>query len=133
VTARTSSDPADVVRRILESWDEGRLDAALALIHPDIEWHEPPDMPDQTIAHGREAALKALQTWFATWSTYENELRAVQEAGERVLVEYRQRMVGAGSSVAVESDLFQVWTVRDGLAVRMEMYTDRAQAVAALA
>jgi ketosteroid isomerase-like protein len=113
-------------------WGEGRVDAVFALVHPDLEWLEPAETPDRTIAHGREAALAAVETWMATWSSYENELRETREVGDRVLLDFRQRMTGAGSNLPVESDLFQVWTVRDGLAVRMAMFTSREEALAEL-
>ena len=69
----------------------------------------------------------------STWASYENELRGITEHGDRVVVEFRQRMVGAGSGLTVEGDLFQVWTVKDGLATRMAMFTVREQAEADLA
>ena len=100
---------------------------------PEIEWIEPPESPDRTSAHGREAAMGALMLWLSTWASYESELRGITAHGERVLVEFRQRMVGASSRLEVEGDLFMVWTIHDGLATRMAMYTDRSQAEADLA
>ena len=81
---------------------------------------------------GREQALSALMMWLSTWATYENELLGLSEHGDRVLVEFHQRMVGAGSGLPVEGELFMIWTVSDGLATRMAMYTSRAEADAEL-
>ena len=59
----------------------------------------------------------------ANWGDYEAELVDISEAPDgRVVSTLRQRGRGAGSGVAVESDLFMVWTIRDGRPVRMEMY-----------
>ena len=102
-------------------------------MHPEIEWLEPPESPDRSVVKGREAALSALMMWLSTWASYENELREVTEHGGRVIAGFRQRMVGSGSGIEVESDLFMVWTVADGLATRMEMYTSREEALAAAA
>ena len=107
------------------------MDAVLLLMHPDLEWLEPPEQPDRAVVKGREAALAALMLWLSNWASYENELRAITEHGEHVLVDYRQQMVGAGSQVSVAGDLFMVWTIRDGLATRMEMYLAREEAEAA--
>jgi ketosteroid isomerase-like protein len=114
----------------LELWEEGRVDAALSLIHPDIEWLEPPETPDRAVVRGREAALSALMMWLSTWASYENEFRGLSEHGDNVIVEFRQRMVGPSSGVTVENDHFQVWTVKDGLATRMAMFSDRDEALA---
>ena len=114
-----------------ELWDEGRLEAVLSLCHPDMEWYEPPETPDRTVTSGRENALRALQTWMSTWSSYEYDVVEMRSHGDKVLVEVRQRMEGAASGLPISMELFQVWTVRDGLATSMEMYTDRTQALEA--
>jgi ketosteroid isomerase-like protein len=100
-------------------------------MHPELEWLEPPEQPDRAVVRGRDAALAALILWLSNWASYENELRGITEHGEKVIVHFRQRMVGAGSGLEVGGDLFMVWTVRDGLATRMEMYLEREQADAA--
>jgi ketosteroid isomerase-like protein len=114
-----------------ELWDEGRLEAVLSLCHLEMEWYEPPETPDRTVARGRENALRALQTWMSTWSSYEYEVVDMRSHGDKVLVEVRQRMEGAASGLPISMELFQIWTVREGLATRMEMYTDRGQALEA--
>ena len=117
---------------MLELWEEGRVDAVFSLAHPDIEWLEPPEVPDRAVVRGREQALGALMLWLSTWASYENDLVGVSEHGDRVLVHFRQRMVGPGSRIEVGGDLFQVWTVKDGLASRMAMFTKREEALAEL-
>jgi ketosteroid isomerase-like protein len=82
------------------------------------------------VVRGREAALSALMMWLSTWASYENEFRGLNEHGDNVIVEFHQRMVGPSSGLTVENDLFQVWTVKDGLVTRMAMFSDRGQALA---
>jgi ketosteroid isomerase-like protein len=99
-------------------------------MHPDLEWLEPPESPDRHVVRGREQALSALIMWLSNWASYENELRGITEHGEKVIVHFRQRMVGSGSGVPVEGDLFMVWTIRDGRATRMAMFQSRDEALA---
>ena len=40
----------------------------------------------------------------------------------------KARMRGAGSGAAVEAQTTNVWTMRDGLAVRIAVYNDRDEA-----
>jgi ketosteroid isomerase-like protein len=110
-------------------WEEGRVDAVLLLMHPDLEWLEPPETPDRAVVRGREAAISALMMWLSTWASYENELT---DHGDRVAVHFCQRMVGPSSGIPVAGDLFMVWTVQDGLATRMAMFQDRGEAAAEL-
>ena len=99
-------------------------------MHPDLEWLEPPDSPDRTVVRGREAGLSAMILWLSTWASYENELRGIAKHGEQVIVHFKQRMTGPSSGVPVVGDLFMVWTVHDGVATRMAMFTSEAQALA---
>lgn len=120
-----------MVRRLFELWLEGRLDDIRVAVAEDLEWLEPPEAPDRHIVTGRDAALQAVTEWVANWADYAIELREVIESRDRVLAVLRQRTEGAGSGVSVESDLFMVWSFRDGVPARMEMYINRAQAEAA--
>lgn len=71
-----------------------------------------------------------MTNWLATWAEYEASLCDVVDYGERALAVIRQR-VGTDGGLSVAGDLFMLWTVRDGVPVRMEMYLDRASADAA--
>jgi ketosteroid isomerase-like protein len=99
-------------------------------MHPDLEWLEPPESPDRTVVRGREAGLSAMILWLSAWASYENDLRGITEYGDRAILHFRQRVTGKGSGVSVEGDLFMVWTVREGLATRMAMFTRESEALA---
>ena len=111
---------------------DGRIEEAQALLDPDIYWAEPEEQPDRHVVRGRDAALEALNEWLETWQGYEIELvEAVDGPGDRVFQSMRQRATGAVSGVPFEGDLFQVWELRDGVPLRMEMFFNREKARAA--
>jgi len=114
----------ELVRQAYEAWQAGEVERAWEFLHPDIEWVEPPEAPEADTWHGPEGARFSTERWTASWSEYEIDLVELVPRGERVLVRARQRGRGEGSGALVESDIFHVWTVRDGRAVRMEMYLD---------
>ncbi len=101
-------------------------------MHPQLEWLEPPESPDRAVVTGREQAMGALMVWLSTWAKYENELEGISQCGRKVLVHFRHRMTGAASGLEVAGELFMVWTVADGLATRMAMFTTREEALAEL-
>ena len=72
-----------------------------------------------------------MTNWIATWSEYEASLCDVVEYEDRALAVLRQR-AGTGG-LSVEGDLYMLWTLREGVPVKMEMFLDRAQAEAAAA
>ena len=87
------------------------------------------EAPDRRVVKGADAALGALQEWLDTWSGYEVEmLECVDAPGDRVFTSLRQRATGAASGVPLEGELYQVWTFRDGVPVRMEFFFDGAKA-----
>jgi ketosteroid isomerase-like protein len=111
---------------------DGRIEEAKALLDPDIYWAEPEEAPDRRVVRGRDAASAALEEWLEAWQGYEVELlEAVDGPDDRVFQWVRQRASGAVSGVPFEGDLFQVWQLRDGVPVRMEMFFDREKARAA--
>jgi ketosteroid isomerase-like protein len=104
----------------------------MAQLDPDIEWVEPPGIVDRATVTGPQAALESVSSWTAMWGDYEVDLLDVLDLEDgRALAILKQRGRGAGSGVGVESDLFMLWSFRDGAPVRMEMYLNRADAEAA--
>jgi ketosteroid isomerase-like protein len=131
-TATTSSQNVAVVRRLHDLFVGGRIEEAKGLLDPDIEWVEPEEAPDRRVVKGADAAFAALNDWLDAWQGYSIELtEAVEGPGGLVFQAIRQRATGAVSGVPFEGDLFQVWELRDGRPVRMEMFFDRAKARAA--
>lgn len=106
------------------------MDEIRAMVAEDLEWLEPLEAPDRHIVKGRDAALQALANWLATWSEYEASLCDVVEYDDKALAVIRQR-VGTSGGMSVAGDLFMLWTMREGVPVRMEMYLERAAADAA--
>ena len=55
----------------------------------------------------------------------------IAERGDRLLVPLRVRARGAGSEMEIEQDVWHVVRVRDGRIARLEIFFDRAEALAA--
>jgi ketosteroid isomerase-like protein len=125
-----SDQDVETVRRAVEAWREGDMDAASAFWDRDIEWISPPDDPDRLHVRGVDAAGDALGKWLSTWDAYRYELTELVDFGGDVLQAGRQAMDARGAEVS--SELFFVWTFRDGRAVRMRMFYRRDQALRAL-
>jgi ketosteroid isomerase-like protein len=123
---------ADLVRRLYEEWNAGDVEIAMAGISPDVEWVEPRDNPDGSEWHGREGVLAALTHWTEPFDAWSFEVFEIEEAGDQVLVGVKQSGRGRSSGASFESDGWHVWTVRNGLGTRMEMFRARAEALAAM-
>jgi ketosteroid isomerase-like protein len=111
------------------------LPVFLGLFHPDVVYDTShvAGWPEKRMYHGYEGLTEMANDWFATWDFW-LELEDVRDlGGNRCLVMADDRMTGAASGVALQSVLWtQVATVRNGLCIRVDNYTDRREALDAV-
>ena len=125
-----SQENVEIVRNGVEAWMSGDEPAAFASWDEKIEWIAPPEDPDQPVVVGNVAAAEALARWMSTWDEYRLELEELIDAGDDVIQTGRQVMTTRGAEVS--SDIFFVWTIRAGRAVRLRMFYQRDQALKAV-
>jgi ketosteroid isomerase-like protein len=131
-----SEENVEVVRAIYEGWAAGDYEAVFARLDTDIEWFGPPDIsaagePGSGLSRGHEGVRRSLARWVGAWDDYSFELRGLIDFGDHVLVEGRHGGRGKASGAKVSEEIFSVWTLRAGQAVRQRMFRDRAQALEA--
>ena len=120
-----------LVVSLYEAWTVGRVEELLSDIDPGIEWIEPDDSPDRQIRSGPAGVLESMAEWTEPFEDYRVEIKEVVRAGEHVLVGSVQGGKGRGSDVEVRAPLWHLWTVRDGKAMRAEMFREREAALEA--
>lgn len=130
-----SQENVDVVRRSCEAWARGDLVAWLETLHPEIVWDSShfEGWLEASVFRGRDEVRGFLvDEWLASWDRYEARVEGVSEAGDRVLVLWRQSMVGAGGGVPLVVHTAQVCSVNEGRVTRIDNYTDQAEALEAV-
>jgi ketosteroid isomerase-like protein len=128
-----SQENVEVVRRAYEAFSRAGVDALLEYVHPDAEYDMSATIgPYAGMYYGRAAIRNLLTDYFGTWESVRLEPEDFIEVDEdRVVVPFRLHGRGKGSGVEVEAQMIQVWTVRDGKAVRVAAYNDRTEALEA--
>jgi uncharacterized protein len=102
-------------------------------VHPDFVW----DMTTYRGAilpgtyEGVDGANSFLAEWFDGFEHWSLVIEEVFDAGDQVVGVVRHHGKARHGGPDVEMRFAQVWTFRDGLIVRMEMYADRAEALEA--
>ena len=121
-----------MVRRGYEQFAAtGRFVAEIA--SPDFVW----DMsnfhgwPEQQTYEGADGVDRFLESWVSAWDDWELEVDAIHDAGDKVVVLVSQRGRSKATGMPVEMSFAQVWTLRDGEQTRMDMYSDRDEALKA--
>ena len=129
-----SRDNVEIVRRAFEAWNSGDPEAAIELLDPDVEWRLPPNFPDADGWHGRDAVVEGLANVTGSWDEFRVDVQELIDAGDRVvaLVRFHGRAAITGLDLGGVSVDAQIWTLRDGKAVEVQMYNGSSDALRAI-
>ena len=85
-------------------------------------------MPSAGMYHGHQGVERFFRDWLATWTDYEIETTNCIDAGDAVVVFFRQAGTGRGSGIRTERDFFGVWELENSKVVRFRLFASREQA-----
>jgi ketosteroid isomerase-like protein len=108
---------------------------AAETFHPEFVWDMSTfrEWPEQQTYDGLEGARKFLADWQEVWDEWEVETEEVLEAGDdKVVAILRQWGRSSATGATSEMHFAQVWTFKNGLQVRMQMYASPAEALDAV-
>jgi ketosteroid isomerase-like protein len=107
-------------------------EALWAELHPDCELHDH-DIPDATIHRGHEGWREWVAHYEEAWERVALEPQEYIDVGDgRVVLVTRVLARGRGSGVDVERLDGIVWTIGDGMTVRIDYYSSPAEALEAV-
>jgi ketosteroid isomerase-like protein len=118
-------------RRGYEAFNRGDMEAVLDFIDPAIELFDAPEGPEPDVHHGHSGFIDNVGNIAEAFEDYRVEPERFVDAGDKLLVEIRQVGRGRTSGIEMEERMFHVWTLRDEKGVRLDVYRDRDQALAA--
>ena len=126
----------ELVRRGLDAFSRGDLDASLAEIHPEIEWHiafRLPDLPfDKEVYRGRDEVRQLWTAFRSAWDELTIDLEEVVAAVPgTVVLGARFRGRGQGSGAEVDQRVFFVYEIEDDQLRSSRPFETRAEALAA--
>ena len=97
---------------------------------PEVEWDMSHSyVPDMGVFHGHEGIREFFGEWRAFFAEYWAEAQEFIEVGDSVIVRVHQGGRGRSSTVGVEMPAYwQLYRLREGRAVRVEIYRDEEEA-----
>ena len=124
-----SQENVEIVRRWVWAFEHD-TDTFLELAHPQIEWA--PFEENHTVFHGVEGAERVRAGWLEAWAEHHIEIEEIIDAGDDLVV--AMHLVGRGKGSGVEADvrLYPHIKLRDGKAVYVFEYENRAEALKAV-
>jgi ketosteroid isomerase-like protein len=119
-----SQENLEVVRRMLQAFADGGLNAMAEFWDPDIDWRAAEGaLDDVGELHGPVAVRRHIQDWPDTFDDFSVVVEELRDVGDdRVLT--IQRLKGRAKLSSTETDMryAMVSTVRDGKVVRGREY-----------
>ena len=121
----------ETLRVIYGAVSRGDWDAAAVHVHPDFEWVTSSRVP---LAGTYRTPAEVQRFFDEEWEAFDEvtvEPEEFFERGDQIVVFARTRFHPAGSTAAVENRTGHLWTMRDGVAVRCEVFAHREHALEA--
>ena len=105
--------------------------ALRAILADDVEWDVGPINAAPGDYRGADGVMQFFRTWTGAFTEWGYDVGEVVEAGDSVIAEIHQYGRGRASGIRVEQSFWQVWTLRDGKAIRGTNHSTREEALAA--
>lgn len=124
-----SEENVEIVRRglvRLQATGEPDFDA----VAEDIEIHDH-DIPDRGEYRGHAGVRRWFEDWGSAWAEWSFDPSELIDAGDRVIVVGRMTATGRDSGLKVDREDAILYTMRDGLTVRIDYFNSRDQALQA--
>jgi len=127
------SEPENVarVRRAFDAFSRRDVEGLVAACAEDIEFHLPTAQLTRVGLpyRGHEGVRTYMRDAARVWAELRLEPREFHETGDLVVA--TGRVYAWGSGRVVDTPAAWVWQLRDGLAVRVDVYESRAEALSA--
>ena len=127
----TDEEKLETLVRFGEAFNAGGFEAIMPFLHPEVEFHEPPEQPGAAVFHGYGAAREGFARWAETWLEQRTEVQGVEILPDgRILVFTREHLLGR-DGLRLDNDCGSIFAFRDGKVQRWQVFWDPANARAA--
>lgn len=113
------SEHEELLRLAYDAFNARDIDAAIALMRPDVDW---PNGMDGGRVLGRDAVREYWTRQFEVIDSRVEPQGFATDADGRVVVDVHQVVHDAAGGLLSDGYVKHVYTVRDGLIERMEIY-----------
>ena len=130
-----SQENVDTFQRAGEAWDADNLDAWLAELDPEAEWHaaiEQAFTGRRTTNRGHYGLRKAWDEYRnEAWGGFRMQVQEIRDLGDSVLILGQLDVAGRTTGIESNQEFGQLVTFRDGKILRSEDFLSHAEALEA--
>jgi ketosteroid isomerase-like protein len=127
-----SQDNVELVQAAFDAYFRGDEPALLKLVAMDVVITQFPEQVDVHEYHGHEGFRQVMIDWTGSWDDWSIEILGAREVGDLVLATARQQGRGRASGAPMDAEATFVFTVREGLIARWQMFSSEEQAIEAV-
>lgn len=107
----------------------GGLEPVLELFDEEIVWDvRGAGLPEAAEYTGHDGVRRFWMDWYGAFQQVNTELLLLEAHEDKVVALNRQTGRGRGSGTETTMEVVTAWTIRDGKAVRLQMFTDLDEA-----
>lgn len=126
------SNEVELVRTGFETLSEGGVEALLPFIHPEFELTTPANLAAEPDTYrGPEGIRRYFDSFYDAMEEVRFEPQEFRDAGGRVIVPAVLTARGRATGIEVKQEVVMVWSLRDELAIRVEVYATLDEALEA--
>ena len=136
LSAHRSSDEAtpdlEALRLVYAEWSRGDFGTRFDIYSDELEWGWSDEFPGLGgVVHDPELRSRRLREWLSPWAEWHVEPEEYRVRGEFVIVLCRYWGYGKASGARIDTLGAHLWTMRDGKAVRLEIFSNPRRALEA--
>jgi len=127
-----SEENVEILRGAIGAFNRGDPEAWVAVLAPEFEYTASGAVVGIGGTYrGAEGFRRFLASFWDEFDAPNAEIRDVIEEGDQVLASVTFRGRGKHSGITTSWDLWQLWALRDGQAVRGQAFTNKEEALEA--
>jgi ketosteroid isomerase-like protein len=127
-----SQENVELVQAAFDAYFRRDEPALLKLVAVDVVITQFPEQVDVRDYHGHEGFRQVMIDWTGSWDDWSIEILGARELGDLVLASARQRGRGKASGAPMDAEATFVFTVREDLIARWQMFSSEEQALKAV-
>jgi uncharacterized protein len=127
-----SQENVETVRKSLEAFELGGLDASLSFYDPEVTWQEAQDEPEAETYRGHDALRALVEKWLVPFDDLRIEPEQFIDAGEAVVMPYRFRGRERSSGNDITAPETWVFWSRGGRISEVREYRHKVEALEAV-
>jgi ketosteroid isomerase-like protein len=124
------AENTEIVRRGFEALSKGGVEALLPFIHPEFEVTTPSQFAAEPDTYrGHEGIRRYFDSFYDAMDEVRFEPGEFRDAEGCVIVPTKLIARGRTTGIETQQDVVLVWSLRDGLAIRVEVYATIEDAI----